>query len=64
MVWDVSPGVSKHVLYLRPQGKFLAPGRGRYLLGRETMLLMGLPVHRLNLKGCSENVPCLHVLDM
>ena len=49
---------------LRPQGKFLATGRGRYLLGRETMLLMGLPVHRLNLKGCSENVPCLHVLDM
>ncbi|CAL1160763.1 unnamed protein product [Cladocopium goreaui] len=47
---------SEELFCLTPQGKFLATGRGRYLLGRETMLLMGLPVHRLNLKGCSENV--------
>lgn len=43
---------------LRPHGKFLVvtPTTQRYLVGRELMLLMGMPIHRLVLDCCSENV--------
>ena len=44
---------------LRPAGKFLATSRGRYLVGREICLLMGLPVHKLKLGTCNERASCL-----
>ncbi|CAK9041948.1 unnamed protein product [Durusdinium trenchii] len=44
----------------KPAGKFLSITKGRYLLGREITLLMGHPIHRLNLSSCSESV--LHSL--
>lgn len=42
---------------LRPAGKFLTTTHSRYLLGRECMLLQGMPVHRLDLTVCSERAP-------
>lgn len=43
---------------LRPNGKFLATTPGRFLLGREIMMLMGMPIHELTLNSSSESVPC------
>eukprot|EP00435_Cladocopium_sp_Y103_P068612 s569_g31.t2 len=51
---------SQELMCLTPAGKFLSTTKGRYILGRETMLLMGLPVHKLQLGSCSEAV--LHSL--
>ena len=32
--------------------------KGRYIVGREVMILMGMPVHKLKLRSCSESVTC------
>lgn len=31
---------------LRPNGSFLSTRAGRYLVGKEVLLLMGMPIHR------------------
>lgn len=47
--------------YLRPSGKFLSTSAGRYLIGRELLALMGVPIHQLNLGCCRESVSWLKV---
>eukprot|EP00435_Cladocopium_sp_Y103_P062451 s2356_g24.t1 len=45
---------------LTPGGKILSTSAGRYLIGREVLGLMGMPIQRLELSSFSENV--LHSL--
>lgn len=44
---------------LRPSGKFLVTSKGRYIIGREAMILMGIPINRLKISSCSERVSYL-----
>ena len=45
---------------MRPKGKWLLLGsRQRYLLGRETLLLMGFPLHRMSTGNLPESVTWL-----
>lgn len=46
---------------MRPKGKWLALNVQRFLLGRELMVLMGFPLHRMVLGGTSESVTWLVV---
>ena len=47
---------NKVLLLLRPNGKFLSTSAGRYIIGREALALMGVPIHRLTIKDFSESV--------
>ena len=46
--------IKTRVPLLRPTGKFLTMTHQRYLIGREIMILQGIPVHRLDTSMCSE----------
>lgn len=41
--------------FLRPCGRFLSTHHQRYVIGREALLLMGAPIHRLDLSHTTEN---------
>ena len=45
----VKPNRLSRLYLLRPAGSFLSTSRGRYLVGREALLLMGFPLQRLSL---------------
>ena len=51
----------------RPHGKYLVlskddEDKSRYLIGREVMLLMGIPIHRMvGLDDTSESAFCLEI---
>ena len=55
-VWTILP--------LRPQGRFLSFVHQRYITGRETCLLQGMPIHRLKLSSVSENASQLHMASV
>ena len=50
---------------LRPKGKFLVLQEGyqRYLLGREVCLLMGMPIHCLNMDTVPDAAPWTSILQ-
>ena len=33
-------------MLLRPNGSFLSTSKGRFLVGKEMLVLMGIPIHR------------------
>ena len=35
-------------MLLRPNGSFLSTSKGRYLVGMDMLVLMGIPIHRYN----------------
>ena len=39
----------------RPCGKFMAPSKGRYVIGREVLALMGVPIHKMVLRKTAES---------
>ena len=50
---------SPRMYHLRPKGKWLSLDAGRYLIGRELMILMGFPIHRMYPNVVSEQVAWL-----
>ena len=46
---------------LRPSGKFLVATHQRYLMGREAMILQGIPIHHLDISMCTESVAQLQI---
>lgn len=46
------------VYYFRPKGKYLVLGKTqRFLLGWEAMALMGMPLHRMDVRDTPDHVP-------
>ena len=54
--------LSENSSWPRPNGKYLVltDKTQRYLVGREVLLMMGLPIHRLQISSLPESAPWLN----